>query len=366
MDYYEVLGVTKSASQDEIKKAFHKLAHKYHPDKGGDEKKFKEINEAYQVLSDAQKRQQYDQFGAGFENMGRGGGNPFGQDFTWAWQNQSQNAEMDMEDMGDIFENLFSFGGAGGGRATRRKDIKKGKDIQVDLEITLEETLKQTERKITLAKQITCHRCHGNGAEPDTKVNECFACRGQGQVQQVKRTILGSYTSFGVCPECAGEGTKPEKPCNVCKGEGRLKGQEEINVVIPAGIDNNQAIEVEGKGDAGKKAGKAGNLYARIYVKNHPLFARKGDDLYVAQEIGYSQAMLGDEIEVPTLEKGTILLRVPAATESGKVLRVSGKGIPRFGNYGRGNMYVELIIKTPKKISREQKKLLEQLKEEGL
>ncbi len=359
-----MLGITKGASQDEIKKAFHKLAHKYHPDKGGDEKKFKEINEAYQVLSDAKKRQQYDQFGAGFENMGQGQGSPFGQDFTWAWQNQSQN--MDFEDMGDIFENLFSFGGGGGGRATKRKDIKKGKDIQVDLEITLEETLKQTERKITLSKQLTCQRCHGNGAEPGTKVNECFACRGQGQVQQVKRTILGSYTTFGVCPECSGEGTKPEKPCNVCKGEGRMKGHQEINIEIPAGIDNNQAIELEGKGDAGKKGGRAGNLYVRIYVRNHPVFARKGDDLYVAHEIAYSQAILGDEIEIPTLEKTNILLKVPAGTESGKVLRVSGKGIPHFGGYGRGNMYVELIIKTPKKISREQRKLLDQLRQEGL
>lgn len=363
MDYYEVLGVPKGASQDEIKKAFHRLAHKYHPDKGGDEKKFKEINEAYQVLSDAKKRQQYDQFGAGFENMAGAGGQGQNWDFNWSWQNQNQN--VDFEDMGDIFENLFSFGG-GGGRAARKKDLKKGKDIQVDLEINLEDTLKQTERKITLRKMMVCHRCHGNGAEPGTKVNECFSCRGSGQVQQVKRTILGSYTTFAVCPECNGDGTKPEKPCNVCKGEGRVKGEEEITVTIPAGIDNNQAIEIEGKGDAGKKGGKAGNLYVRIFVKDHPMFVRKGDDLYVAQEITYSQAILGDEIEVPTLEKTNILLKVPPGTESGKVLRVSGKGIPHFGSYGRGNMYVELLIKTPKKISREQKKLLEKLKEEGL
>src|SRR5687768_4927778 len=228
MDYYDVLGVQKGASQDEIKKAFHKLAHKYHPDKGGDEKKFKEINEAYQVLSDAKKRQQYDQFGAGFEQMGQAGAGGQGQnwDFNWSWQNQNQN--VDFEDLGDIFENVFSFGG--GGRRASKKDLKKGKDIQVDLEINLEDTLKQTERKITLRKMMICHRCHGNGAEPGTKVNECVMCRGAGQVQQVKRTILGSYTTFAVCPECQGEGTKPEKPCNVCKGEGRVKGEEEIDV----------------------------------------------------------------------------------------------------------------------------------------
>ncbi len=360
MDYYEILGVTKQASQDEIKKAFHKLAHKYHPDKGGDEKKFKEINEAYQVLSNAEKRAQYDQYGRVFEGAGQPGG---GADFNWAWQNQ--NVNFDPEDLGDIFENFFSFGG-GGARRANRKDLKKGKDIQVDIEIALEDTLAPINKTITLNKLITCARCTGKGAEPGTKVNECFSCRGSGQVQEVKRTILGSYTTFATCPECKGEGTKPEKPCNVCKGEGRTRGNEEILFTIPAGIDNNQAIEIEGKGDAGKKGGKAGDLYVRVYVKKHPLFMRKGDDVYVTREIAYSQAVLGGEIELPTLEKKDILVKVPAGTESGKILRISEKGIQHFGSYGRGNMYVELIIKMPKKLSREQKKLLEQLHQEGL
>lgn len=363
MDYYEILGVTKGASQDEIKKAFHKLAHKYHPDKGGDEKRFKEINEAYQVLSDAQKRQQYDQFGAGFAEMPGAGQKGQNWDFNWSWQNQNQ--DIDFEDLGDVFENLFSFGG-GGGRRAAKKDIHKGKNIQIDIEISLEDTLRQTHRKITLAKQILCHRCHGKGAEPGTKINECVMCRGQGQVQQVKRTILGSYTTFTVCPECHGDGTKPEKSCNVCKGEGRVKGEETIDITIPAGIDNNQAIEIEGKGDAGKRGGKAGDLYVRIFVKEHPVFERKEDDLYVTQEIKYSSAALGDEIETPTLEGTNILLMVPQGTESGKILRISGKGIPHYGGYGRGNMYVELIIKTPKKISKEQKRALDQLRKEGL
>ena len=205
MDYYQVLGIEKNASQDEIKKEFHRLAHKYHPDKGGDEKKFKEINEAYQVLSNAEKRKQYDQFGRVFEG-GAGGGNPFGGDFNWSWQNQSQG--FDSEDLGDIFENLFSFGG--GARRASKKDIRKGKDIQVDIEISLEDTLKRTDRKISLMKQIVCGRCGGNGAEPGTKLNECFSCRGIGQVQQVKRTVLGSYTTFTVCPECKGNGSKPK------------------------------------------------------------------------------------------------------------------------------------------------------------
>ena len=369
MDYYEILGITKSASQDEIKKAFHKLAHKYHPDKGGDEKKFKEINEAYQVLSDAQKRQQYDQFGKGFDQMGGNGGNPFGGDFNWSWQNQ--NANFDFEDLGDVFENFFSFGG--GARRATKKDIKKGADIQVDLEISLEETLKPINRKVNLSKQVVCHRCHGNGAEPQTKIKECVLCRGQGQVQEVKRTILGSYTAFTVCPDCNGDGTKPEKTCNVCKGEGRAKKNEEVEFTIPSGIDTNQIIELPGKGEAGKRGGSSGDLYVRVFIKKHPLFVRKADDIFVSQEISYSQAILGDEIEVPTLDKNlptgrqaSILLKVPQGTESGKVLRVAGKGIPHFGTNNRGNMFVELKIKTPKKITKHQKQLLEELQKEGL
>ena len=361
MDYYQVLGIEKNASQDEIKKAFHRLAHKYHPDKGGDENKFKEINEAYQVLSDAQKRQQYDQFGKGFENMGAGGA---GQnwDFNWSWQNQNQN--VDFEDLGDIFENVFNFGG--GARRASKKDTKRGKDIQIDIEISLEETLKTINRKITLTKQVGCNRCHGKGAEPGTKLNECFSCRGLGQVQQVKRTILGSYTTFAVCPECKGDGSRPEKPCNVCKGDGRVKGEEVIDIAIPAGIDNHQVVEIEGRGEAGKKGGKSGNLYVRVFIKKHSIFLRKGDDLYVSHEIAYSQAILGDEIEIPALEGTSLLLKIPHGTESGKVLRISGKGIPHFSSQMRGNMYVELTIKTPHKVSRKQKELLEKLKEEGL
>ncbi len=367
MDYYEILGVTKNASQEDIKKAFHKLAHQYHPDKGGDEKKFKEINEAYQVLSDKTKRAQYDQYGRVFD-QGGAGGNPFeGQGFNWAWGNrqQGENVEFDFSDVGDIFEEFFG-GGFGGGRRTTKKDSKKGKDIQVDIELPLERTLKESVEKIILTKQVVCQRCQGNGAEPDTKIKECFTCRGTGQVQQVRKTVFGSYTTLTTCPECKGEGTIPEKPCNVCKGEGRIKGQETIEIHIPSGIDANQVIRVDGKGEAGKKGAKPGNLFARIFVKQHPVFERKGDDLFSQAEISFSQAALGDEIEIKSLEGTNILLQVPAGTESGKVLRISGKGIPRFGGFGRGNLYIELKVKTPKKLTKEQKKLLEQLKKEGL
>ncbi len=363
MDYYEILGIKKDASQEEVKKAFHRLAHKYHPDKGGDEKKFKEINEAYQVLSDAQKRAQYDQFGNAFNQAGPGGqGQNWG--FNWSWQNNpQQDVEFDVEDLGDIFENFFSFGG---GRKTSKKDLRRGKDIQVDLEIKLEETLQPINRKITLRKMIVCHRCNGNGAEPNTKINECFACRGTGQVQEVKRTMLGSYTTFTTCPECKGDGTKPEKPCNVCKGEGRIKGDETIDITMPAGIDNGQVIEITEKGDVGRKGGRAGNLYAKVFVKEHPLFSRKGDDLYASEEISYSQSVLGDEIELPTLEGTNILLKIPQGTEAGKIFRIQGKGTVHFGSLSRGDMYVKLRVKSPKKLTRRQKQLLEELKKEGL
>lgn len=368
MDYYEVLGVTKTATQDEIKKAFHKLAHKHHPDKGGDEKKFKEINEAYQVLSDTAKRAQYDQYGRVFDQGGAGanpfegqGGAPFG---SWSWGNKSQGGdgvEFDIGDVGEIFEEFF-----GGGRRATKKDARKGKDIQVDIEIELERTLKESVEKINLSKLITCTRCAATGAEPGSKIKECFSCRGTGQVQQVRKTVFGSYTTSALCPECRGEGTIPEKPCNVCRGEGRIKGIETIEVNIPAGIDTNQVIRVDGKGEAGKKGAKAGNLFIRIFIKQHQNFERRGDDLFTESNITFSEAALGGKIEIKSLEGTNLILEIPAGTESGKIFKMSGKGIPHFGGFGRGNLYAELKIKTPRKLSRKQKELLEELKKEGI
>lgn len=364
MNYYEILGVTKTASQEEIKKAFHKLAHKYHPDKGGDEKKFKEINEAYQVLSDKQKRAQYDQFGRVFE-QGQPGAGPDGfSGFNWAWGNKiNQDVEFDLGDLGDIFGDIFGFGARQQGN---KKDNRRGKDIQVDIEIPLEKTLTDFIEKINIAKNITCNRCGGQGAEPGTKIKECIACRGTGKVQQVKKTIFGSFTAVGACPECQGEGTIPEKPCNVCKGEGRVKSHEEIEIKVPAGIDTHQVIKIEGKGEAGRKGGKPGNLYARILVKKHPVFERREDDLFTTMDIKFSQAALGDEVELKTIDGTNILLEVPQGTESGKILRISGKGIPHFQSRGRGNLYVELKVVTPKKLSKEQKKLLEEMRNSDL
>jgi molecular chaperone DnaJ len=360
-DYYQILGVSRDASPEEIKKAYYKLADKYHPDKGGDEKKFKEINEAYQVLSDKEKRAQYDRFGRVFE----GGGSEPGFDFQWAWGRPDIDFDFGFEDLGEMVEEMFGFGAS-----RRKKDLKKGKDIEIEMEISLEETLQGREKEISLYKMILCPRCQGTGAEPGTKIIECFSCRGTGEVQQIKKTFLGSFTRYTVCPECGGEGYRPEKPCNVCQGEGRIKGEEKTRVFIPAGVDSGQVIKIEGKGDAGRRGGKPGDLYVRIFIKKHPIFERRGDDLYVSIPVSFSQAALGDEIEVPTLEGRKILLKVPPGTESGKILRISGKGIPHFsgpkGYPGRGNLYVELIVKTPKKLTKKQKELLEKLKEEGI
>ena len=355
-DYYQILGVTKNATQEDIKKAYRKLAHQYHPDKGGDEQKFKEINEAYQVLSNSEKRQQYDQFGRNFEGgTGFQGGQP-GWDFGFG-----QGFDNTDFDLGDIFGEMFGFGGR-----PRKRDLKRGKDIEVEIELSLEDILKSQEKEILLDKEILCNRCQGRGSEPGSKVKECFSCRGQGEVQQIKKTFLGSFARYTICPECGGEGTKPEKPCNVCKGEGRIRGEEKIKIVIPAGVDTNQVIKVEGKGEAGKKGARPGNLYLRIFIKKHPVFKRRGDDVFVSLPISFSQAALGDEAELTTLEGSKLLLKVPQGTESGKILRISAKGIPHFSGWGRGDMFVELVVKTPKRLTRKQKELLEKFKEEGI
>jgi len=375
-DYYQILGVSRESSPEQIKKAYYELAHKYHPDKGGDEKKFKEINEAYQVLSNKEKREQYDRFGQtfdGVEGFSAQGGPASGWDFTWGGGRQGEGAGFDFGefgDLGDMLEEIFGFGTT----SRKKRETRRGRDIQISLELSLEDTLSGQEQEIPLAKIVTCPRCQGSGVEPGAKMKTCPTCGGSGQVQQIRRTILGSFTSATTCPQCQGEGKIPEKPCATCKGEGRIKSEETVKVFIPAGIDTNQVIKAEGKGGAGKKGAKPGDLYIRILVKPHPIFERKGDDLHTQVQISFSQAALGDEIEVQTLDGSTgspqggtkILLKVPSGTESGKVLRISGKGIPHFSGYGRGNLFVELRVKTPRRLTKEQKRLLEQLQKEGL
>lgn len=345
-DYYEILGVSKEASLDDIKKAYRKLAHQHHPDKGGDEKKFKEINEAYQVLSDKEKKSRYDRYGTADESG-----------FNWG----ESGFNVDFEDLGDIFGDFFGFG-----RSRKKRSVNRGDDINVDIEVSLEETLKAIKKDISLYKLVVCKRCNGLGAEPGTDLNKCSSCGGTGEVQRIKRTYFGTFTQKGVCPECRGEGKKPKVPCNVCRGEGRIKEEETISISIPPGVDANQILRVDGKGQAGRKGGPPGDLYIRVYLKKHPLFTREGDDIFLEVPVRYSQAVLGDEIKVPSLEGKKILLKVPQGMETGKILRISGRGIPRFSGRGRGDLYVKLNVEVPKKVDKKQKEALEKMKEAGL
>jgi molecular chaperone DnaJ len=363
-DYYEVLGLSRDASQEEVKKAYRKLAHKYHPDKGGDEKKFKEISEAYRVLSDKEKRAQYDKygqvFGDGFGGAGQGqwqggfGFNPFG-------ASGGENPFAGFGGVEDIFEEFFGSAGRG-----RPRDPRRGRNIEVNVSLDLEDTLKGVEKEINLRKFIACQRCQGTGAEPGTKLKECFTCRGKGQVKEVRKFLGYSFTNYVVCPTCKGEGTIPEKPCNVCKGEGRVTGEEKIKVFIPGGIDNNQMIEIKGKGEAGRRGGKPGNLYLRVFIRPHNHFRRKGDDLYGEVSIPFSKACLGGRVEVSILEGKKINLKIPAGTKPGKIFKINGKGISHFSGFGRGNLYLRVNLEIPEKLTKEEKELLEKLKDLGL
>jgi len=353
-DYYQILGVSKNASQEEIKKAYYRLAHQFHPDKsGGDEKKFKEINEAYQILSDSEKRSQYDRFGRVFESQP----SPAGPGFDYSSFNGFGGFDFDLK---DVFEDFF------GGGESEERDARSGEDIRIDLEISLEDTLKSFKKKISFQKFNSCGRCSASGAEPGTKTKKCFTCDGIGRVQQIKRTFLGSITRSTICPECRGEGQKPEKPCNVCRGEGRIFERESAEIIIPAGVDTNQILRIRQKGNAGKRQGQTGDLFIRILVKPHPFFERRGDDLFLRKNITISQAVLGEEIEIQTIEGKGIILKIPSGTASGKVFRISGKGIPHFSSLKRGNFYVEIVLSIPKRLSKSQKELLEKLKKEGL
>ncbi len=360
MDYYQTLGVSKDATQEEIKKAFRKLAHKYHPDKGGDEKKFKEVAEAYQVLGNSKKKAQYDKFGNVFDDVGNNGQGGFN-GFDFSGFTQGQSAGFDGVDLGDIFGDLFGFN-----KRQSRKNINQGRDIEMSIKVELKDVLKEINRTVSLDKFVSCSRCDGIGGEPNSKIKECFSCRGTGWVQQMRRLGPVTFSQDIVCPECKGDGKIPEKPCNVCQGEGRLKEREQIPISIPAGVDTGQTLKVDGAGEAGRRGGEPGDLYIKILVKEHPIFQRRGDDLFASLPIPFSLAALGGEIASPTLDGGETVLKVPHGSESGKVLRLSGKGIPHFTGWGTGNLYFELFVNTPKKTNRKQKDLLEQLKKQGL
>ncbi|MBI5794404.1 molecular chaperone DnaJ [Candidatus Uhrbacteria bacterium] len=348
-DYYHILGISKSASQDEVKAAFRRLAHQHHPDKtGGDDKKFKEANEAYQVLGDPDKRAKYDQFGsAAFDgSAGFGGGQGFGGfDFS-GFQNAGG-----FEDLGDLFGDMF--GGRGGGRAGQTR----GSDIQVDADLTFYESVFGVDKDIEVTKNAACERCAGTGGEPGAGMKTCDACKGSGVQVTVQRTVLGAIQSKRTCSACQGTGEIPNKICTTCHGEGVERKRERLSVGIPAGVDDGAVLRVAGKGEA-VRGGRTGDLFVRLHVKPDRRFERDGIHIHSSATIGFTQAALGDTIEIETVDgKGD--LKIPAGTQSGSQFRLRGKGVP--SNRGRGDQIVTVEVRTPERLSREQKKLLEQL-----
>lgn len=360
-DYYEVLGIDKGASDDDIKKAFKKAAMKYHPDRFANaseaekkdaEEKFKEINEAYQVLSDSQKKQQYDQFGHAAFEQGGAGFNGF-------------NSGAGGFDFGDIFGDIFGGGNfegfSGFGDSSRRSYVEPGNDLRYNLEITLEEAAKGVEKTIKYKRTGKCEYCHGTGAEDD-KMKTCPTCKGQGTVKTQQRTILGVMQSQSVCPDCHGTGKIPEKKCKHCHGTGTAKETIEKKINVPAGIDDGQKLKYAGLGEASQNGGPNGDLYIVIRIKPHDIFMREGDNLYCEVPISYSTAVLGGEVEIPTLN-GKKKIKVPEGTESGRLLKVSGEGIKSLRGYGQGDIIVKIIIETPKKLTEKQKELLQKFED---
>jgi molecular chaperone DnaJ len=345
-EYYDTLGVSKTASPDEIKSAFRNLARKYHPDVNKDpgaEEKFKGINEAYAVLSDPEKRAAYDRYGAeGLKGMG---GMP---DFTTV-------------DFTDLFEELFGMGGFGSSRGGRKRNSpRRGADLSYSVQLNFEEAVFGIDREIEVTRDETCSTCRGNGAEPGTTPTRCTSCNGRGEVRQVRQTFLGSMVQVGTCPTCNGAGETIGSPCHTCRGRGQERKTVRKMVSIPAGIDNGQQIRFAGEGQPGENGGPNGNLFLEIQVKPHKYFKRREDDILLNLKINVAQATLGAEIEVPTLD-GKSKINVPTGTQPGKVLTLKNKGVPHLRGSGRGDELVLIEVEIPTKLTNEQKKLFEEL-----
>jgi molecular chaperone DnaJ len=352
-DYYEVLGVQRSASKDEIKDAYRKLAMQFHPDRNKDvgaEEKFKEISEAYAVLSDDQKRQQYDTLGhSGFDQR-------------YKQEDIFRCADFDsiFRDMGfgDIFRNFFGGGGFG-----ETEQVNRGQDIGFNLEITLEEAARGVEKEIEIPRTEHCDVCGGSGAAPGTSAKTCPRCGGSGQVQVQRRSSFAMYVQVAVCPQCKGKGRLIETPCSNCHGSGLVRKRRKISVRVPAGIDEGYQLRLRGEGETVANGGEAGDLYVIVHVRQNQQFMREGDDLWYVAMISYPQAALGAEITVPTLE-GPTTIRIHPGTQVGEVVTLRGKGMPHFRAYGKGDLLVRVGIAVPEKLTSQQRALLEQLAEE--
>ncbi len=345
-NYYEILGVSKTASKEDIKKAYRKLAHQHHPDKGGDEKKFKKISEAYAVLSNEEKRKQYDMFGKSGPTASGGYSGGF---------DGFQGADFDF-DIGDIFGDIFGF------KSNRSGSTRNGEDVVIRISAPLEDLFTDQKKRIKISRLTSCKECSGSGSEKGSKKKKCPDCNGQGRV----RAQIGPFAQLRTCQNCSGEGEVIEKKCKKCSGDGRLKETKEITINIPAGIDSGQAFRVAGEGNAGKNGAPAGDLIVEVTVNNNTDFKRDGSNLSKKIKISYSQATLGDKVDIKLLTGKTIALKIPAGTSSGKIFRISDKGLPRVGGYGQGDLYIITEVDIPKKLTRSQKKVVEDLKKEGL
>ncbi len=360
-DYYHILGVDKKAGKDDIKKAFRTLAHKYHPDKKtGDDAKFKEINEAYSVLSDDSKRAQYDTYGSAgpspFQGGGQGqGGAGFG-DFDFSQFTQGGQGGNFEFDFGDIFGDVFGGGGRG-------RQSKRGRDISIDIELSFEESIFGVERTVLLNKVSKCDTCGGSGAEKGSDLVTCATCNGKGQIREVKRTFFGQFESSAVCGVCQGAGKVPKIKCHTCHGQGIYKKESEIKVKIPAGIDNGEMVRLSGGGEA-VSGGQAGDLYIKIHVKRHSIFRKEGANLLMDLNVKLTDALLGGEQSVNTLD-GDIKVKIPEGVTFGETLRVKGKGVPQ-GSGHRGDILIKLHILIPKRLSKDARSIIDSLKKEGI
>lgn len=357
-DYYNILGVEKSASKDELKKAFYKLAHKYHPDKkGGNEAKFKEVNEAYQVLSDDAKRSKYDQFGSA-DAQGFGGSQSGFEGFDFSQGFGQNGADFDFGNLNDIFSDFFG-GGMGGGR----REARRGRDISTEIQISFADSIFGVNRKILITKTSTCQTCGGSGAQAGTKMETCKHCNGQGKIHEQKRTIFGNVGSTKTCEVCFGSGEVPKEICEKCKGKGVLRREEEISIAIPAGIRDGEMVRMTGYGEAVSK-GTTGDLYIKINVIPHSVFKREGNDLVMNLNLNLSNALLGTKYNIQTLD-GEIEVTIPEGVSINEILRVRGKGVP-VSKSKRGDLLIKLNIKLPTKLSRKSRELIEELKKEGI
>ena len=355
-DYYKILGVEKSASEDEIKKAFRKLAHQYHPDRpDGNEDKFKEVNEAYQILSNQDKRRQYDQFGQTFD-----GGNPFqggGFDFNFDYSNLE-----DLGNISDLFDNLFE-----GFGMRKRKTYQRGSDLEVSFQITLEEAFRGVEKNFTYPTQLTCQECSGAGHFPKEGFADCSTCDARGEIRENRSTFFGNFSQVRRCGKCFGSGQLPNKSCGKCIGLGRIKSEKTIPVAIAPGIRSGQIIKIPGVGEAGERGASGGELYVKIIIQPHPVFELRNDDLVMKKEISLLDILSDTKIQVETIAGKTIDLKIPAGTNLNEEFKVVGKGMPQLGGgllKKRGDLFVRFVIKTPEKVSGKLKKTLEELKKE--